>query len=107
VQVAADAAYDVVVIGSGVRRAANPTKSGGFLSRLTAAPSSSTRAKASSRGDILAVGMEFHGEANLTDELAYLRANHMHAENAVVGSAIPILRGQRHCDRPRWASTDG
>ena len=35
-------------------------------------------------GDILTVRMKFHGGANLTDELAYLRANHMHAENAVV-----------------------
>jgi hypothetical protein len=35
-------------------------------------------------GDILAVDMELHGEADLADELAYLRANHMHAENAII-----------------------
>jgi hypothetical protein len=34
-------------------------------------------------GDILAIGVKLHGEANLGDELAYQRANHVHAENAL------------------------
>src|SRR5271154_7139832 len=38
-------------------------------------------------GDIFAVRMKFHGETDLADELAHLRADHVHAENAVVVGA--------------------
>jgi len=32
-------------------------------------------------GDILAVGVKLHGEADLGDEFAYLRANHVQCGN--------------------------
>ena len=32
-------------------------------------------------GDILAIGVKLHGEADLGDEFAYLRANHVRCGN--------------------------
>ena len=32
-------------------------------------------------GDILAIGVKLHGEADLGDEFAYLRANHVQCGN--------------------------